>query len=70
LARIEAHAPRLVRHPENGAWWITTAGWPWAASLTQGEVAVAPLRWDPASPRAERSAPADAEPRARASGAG
>jgi beta-fructofuranosidase len=46
LARLEAHAPRLFRHPETGAWWITTAGWPWAATLTSGEVAVAPLAWD------------------------
>jgi beta-fructofuranosidase len=71
LARIEAHAPRLIRHPESGAWWITTAGWPWAASLTRGEVAVAPLRWDPASPRAERSRPEPVEvARTRASGTG
>jgi beta-fructofuranosidase len=46
LARLEAHAPRLFCHPETGAWWITTAGWPWAATLTSGEVAVAPLAWD------------------------
>jgi beta-fructofuranosidase len=46
LGRLEAHAPRLFRHPETGAWWITTAGWPWAATLTSGEVAVAPLAWD------------------------
>jgi beta-fructofuranosidase len=46
LARLEAHAPRLFRHPETGTWWITTAGWPWAATLSSGEVAVAPLVWD------------------------
>jgi beta-fructofuranosidase len=45
-ARLEAHAPRILRHPGTGAWWITTAGWPWAATLTSGEVAVAPLEWD------------------------
>jgi hypothetical protein len=47
VARLEAHAPELVRHPETGEWWITTAGWPWVATLTSGEVAVAPLRWEP-----------------------
>ena len=46
VGRMEAHAPRFFRHPESGAWWITTAGWPWAATLTSGEVAVAPLAWD------------------------
>jgi beta-fructofuranosidase len=46
VARLEAHAAELVRHPETGQWWITTAGWPWVATLTAGEVAVAPLRWE------------------------
>ena len=46
VARLEAHAPRIVRDPETGAWWVTTAGWPWAATLTSGEVAVAPLAWE------------------------
>ncbi len=46
VTTLETHAPRLYRHPETGAWWITTAGWPWAATLTSGEVAVAPLAWD------------------------
>jgi len=45
VARLEAHAAELIRHPDTGAWWITTAGWPWVATLTSGEVAVAPLRW-------------------------
>jgi hypothetical protein len=45
VARLRAHAAELLRHPETGAWWITTAGWPWVATLTSGEVAVAPLRW-------------------------
>jgi len=45
VATLETHAPRLYRHPETGAWWITTAGWPWAATLTSAEVAVAPLAW-------------------------
>lgn len=49
VARLACHAPVLLRHPDTGAWWITTAGWPWAATLTAGEVAVAPLRWRPAA---------------------
>lgn len=47
LTTLEAHAPRLVEHPDTGEWWVTTAGWPWAATLTSGEVAVAPLAWEP-----------------------
>lgn len=47
VARLAAHAPELILHPDTGEWWITTAGWPWAATLTTGEVAVAPLRWAP-----------------------
>jgi hypothetical protein len=50
LTRIEAHAPELVREPETGAWYVTTAGWPWVATLTSGEVALAPLEWDPPPP--------------------
>lgn len=46
IATLETHAPRLLRHPETGAWWITTAGWPWAATLTSGEVATAPIVWE------------------------
>lgn len=45
VARLRAHAPAYVYHPEKGAWFVTTAGWPWAATLTSGDVAVAPLRW-------------------------
>jgi hypothetical protein len=47
LTRLEAHAPELVYNPDTETWYITTAGWPWIASLTSGEVAVAPLRWEP-----------------------
>ncbi len=50
VARLEAHAPRLVHDREADTWWVTTAGWPWAATLTRGEVAVAPLRWEPVAP--------------------
>ncbi|MCS6907323.1 MAG: hypothetical protein RML93_05505 [Anaerolineales bacterium] len=45
LTRLEAHAPEWVYHPTTGRWYITTAGWPWAATLTSGEVAVAPIEW-------------------------
>ncbi len=48
LKRLEAHAPEFVHHPERDAWYVTTAGWPWVATLTAGEVAVAPLVWEPA----------------------
>ncbi len=47
LTRLEAHAPEWVYNPDSGQWYITTAGWPWAATLTSGEVAVAPLEWKP-----------------------
>jgi arabinan endo-1,5-alpha-L-arabinosidase len=50
IARLRAHAAELIHHPETGAWWITTAGWPWVATLTAGEVAVAPLRWERPDP--------------------
>lgn len=40
---LEAHAPEYVF--ANGRWYITTAGWPWVASLTAGEVAAAEIEW-------------------------
>jgi hypothetical protein len=43
VAELCAHAPAYCA--EEDTWFITTAGWPWAATLTSGEVAVAPLRW-------------------------
>lgn len=49
IARLSAHAAEIVYHPQRDAWYITTAGWPWVATLTSGEVAVAPLRWDAAT---------------------
>ena len=49
VTELEAHAARFVCHPGESAWYITTAGWPWAATLTSGEVAVAPLAWDRAA---------------------
>lgn len=42
-ARIRAHAPEYVE--SGGVWYVTTAGWPWAATLTKGEVACAELGW-------------------------
>ena len=42
-AVLQAHAPEYVY--AHGRWHITTAGWPWIASLTKGEVAVAELGW-------------------------
>lgn len=49
VTTLEAHAPEYVCHPGTGEWYITTAGWPWVATLTSGEVAVAPLKWEPVS---------------------
>lgn len=46
LTRLQAHAAEYVYHPQRNTWYITTAGWPWVATLTSGEVAVAQLRWD------------------------
>jgi hypothetical protein len=45
VAQLRAHGPEYIHHPEKGQWFITTAGWPWVASLTSGEVAVARLQW-------------------------
>lgn len=48
LTRLDTHAPEIVYNPDADSWYITTAGWPWVATLTSGEVAVAPLVWEPA----------------------
>ena len=45
LTELETHAPEFVHHPETDSWYVTTAGWPWVATLTSGEAAVAPLEW-------------------------
>ncbi len=45
LTQLEAHAPEWVYNPSTGRWYLTTCGWPWVATLTSGEVAVAPLEW-------------------------
>ncbi|HSV96430.1 MAG TPA: hypothetical protein VLM75_05775 [Spirochaetota bacterium] len=44
VAGLRAHAPEYVQAGDK--WYITTAGWPWVASITSGEVAVAELAWD------------------------
>lgn len=44
-ASLETHAPEWVLEPKSREWYITTAGWPWASTLTNGEVAVARLEW-------------------------
>jgi arabinan endo-1,5-alpha-L-arabinosidase len=48
LTELRTHGPEYVYNPDTDAWFITTAGWPWVATLTSGEVAVAPLEWEPA----------------------
>jgi hypothetical protein len=45
LTTLKTHAPCWIHVPEEDKWFITTAGWPWAATLTSGEVAFAPLEW-------------------------
>lgn len=47
VARLAAHAAEWVHVPERDEWYVTTAGWPFVATLTSGEVAVAPLRFEP-----------------------
>jgi hypothetical protein len=47
LTQLETHAPEFVYVPNTKKWYITTAGWPYVASLTSGEVAFAPLEWEP-----------------------
>lgn len=41
---LRAHAPEYIEH--NGNWYITTCGWPWAATITSGEAAWAKLSWE------------------------
>jgi arabinan endo-1,5-alpha-L-arabinosidase len=43
VASLRAHGPEYIE--EGGTWYVTTAGWPWMASLTRGEAAVAELGW-------------------------
>ena len=46
LTRLAAHAPEWVENPVSGEWYLTSAGWPWAATITSGEAAYAPLSWE------------------------
>ncbi len=41
---LRAHAPEYVEF--DGRWYLTTCGWPWVASVTQGEAAWAELRFE------------------------
>jgi hypothetical protein len=43
VTRLDAHAPVYVQVGDR--WIITTGGWPFAATLTDGELAWAPLTW-------------------------
>ena len=45
LTKLETHAPEFIYNPDTDSWFITTAGWPWVATLTSGEAAVASLEW-------------------------
>ena len=44
VTQIECHAPVYVEI--EAEWFVTTCGWPFAAALTNGEVAFASLKWD------------------------
>jgi arabinan endo-1,5-alpha-L-arabinosidase len=46
LTELETHGPEFVYNPNTDSWYITTAGWPWVATLTSGEVAIAPVEWE------------------------
>ncbi len=48
IARLRAHAPEYVYDDVTGRWYVSTAGWPMAATLTRSEVAIARLSWVPA----------------------
>lgn len=45
VAELETHAPEYIYNPATDSWLITTAGWPWVVTLTNGEVAIAELEW-------------------------
>ncbi len=46
VAELEAHAPEYIHDESSGRWYLTTCGWPLAATLTRGELAIAPLSWE------------------------
>ncbi|MEJ5363372.1 MAG: hypothetical protein WBK20_03065 [Spirochaetota bacterium] len=45
VTTLRAHAPEWVYVPATKAWYITTCGWKWVATLTNGHVAIAPVTW-------------------------
>jgi hypothetical protein len=47
VANLAAHGPEYIYLADKDTWYITTAGWPWIASITAGEAAIAPLEWQP-----------------------
>ena len=49
VTQIECHAPVYVEI--EGEWFVTTCGWPFAATLTGGEVAYTELNWERAKGR-------------------
>ena len=44
ISRLACHAPVYITL--EGEWYVTTCGWPFAATLTEGEVAYAKLNWE------------------------
>lgn len=44
ITRLEAHAPVYIK--AKGQWYLTTCGWPFATTLTSGEVAWSKLTWE------------------------
>ncbi len=50
ITQLRAHAPEWIYLPQRKQWYITTCGWKWAATLTNGEVAIAPVQWEKVSP--------------------
>jgi hypothetical protein len=44
ITRLRTHAPVYIQI--EGQWYLTTCGWPFAATITRGEVNWAKLEWD------------------------
>jgi len=47
VTHLAAHGPEYIYLADKDTWFITTAGWPWIATITAGEAAIAPLEWQP-----------------------
>ncbi len=45
ITTLKAHAPEWIYVPQTKQWYITTCGWKWVATLTNGEAAIAPVSW-------------------------